>query len=97
MAAYMIVHSHLRNRDWIEEYIKYVPAMIERHGGEYVAVGQDVKTLEGRDDRLDAVSVFKFPSLEAINNFSDSEEYRPFKELRQQSSDVVILAFESSI
>jgi uncharacterized protein (DUF1330 family) len=95
MAAYMIVQSHLRNRDWIENYLKHVPAMIKRHGGVYVTVGQDVKVLEGTADRPDAVSIFKFPSLEAIDNFRNSEEYRPFRELRQQWSDAVILAFES--
>lgn len=97
MAAYMIVQSKLLGRDWIEKYLQHVPAMIERHGGEYVAVGQDVKVIEGNVDRPDAVSIFKFPSLEAIETFMNSESYQPFLELRRQWSEAVMLAFESSM
>jgi uncharacterized protein (DUF1330 family) len=93
----MVALTDIRNSDWIEAYRAVAPAIIERHGGEYLAVGTAPELLEGPGDAPSAVTMFRFPTLEAIRAFLDSEDYRPLKELRLTGSSSRILAFESMI
>jgi len=96
MAGYMLVLSDLdADRSWIADYIADVPRMIAAHGGEYVAVGNDVAVLEGTIACPDAVTLFKFPSVARIREFMDSDEYQPFKKMRQKWSTANILVFET--
>lgn len=97
MAGYMITLTKMNYTSWIEAYRAAVAPMIARHGGEYLAVGLQPEILEGTIAPLDGVVVFRFPSLEAVRSFINSEEYRPWRELRQGNSDATLLAFESTI
>lgn len=97
MAAYMIALTDLADTGWIEEYRSAVPAMIARHGGEYVANGLSPELIEGAMPVPDAVTMFRFPSVAAIKAFLASEEYRPYKALRDTGAAARILVFESDI
>ncbi len=97
MAAYMIALTDMHDPSWIEEYVAAVPAIIAEYGGEYVANGMGPQLLEGAMDLPDSVTVFRFPSLDAIHAFLESEEYQPYIELRKSGSTISILAFESTI
>jgi uncharacterized protein (DUF1330 family) len=97
MAAYMIAMIEIHDSSWMEEYRRDVPAMIARHGGEYVAIGQAPEVIEGVVPGMDAATVFRFPDLATIKAFLDSDEYRPFREMRMKASDARIIAFESEI
>jgi|GEM_PF-3298247 uncharacterized protein (DUF1330 family) len=70
---------------------------MERYGGEYVAIGQASEVVEGGMSPPSAVTLFRFPNVEAIKSFLGSEGYRPFKEMRAVASQAQILAFESTI
>ena len=97
MAAYMVALTDTYDPGWIEEYLAAVPAIFARYGGEYIANGGAPELLEGIMDVPDTVTVSRFPSLEAIRAFMQSEEYRPYAELRKSGSTFRILAFESNL
>ena len=63
MAAYIIVQIEVTDPETFETYRQQVPAIIERHGGEYLVRGGAMEVLEG-DWPLPRVVVLKFPSMD---------------------------------
>lgn len=95
MPAHMVTVIYCDDYSWIEEYSKHVPAMIEKHGGSYTIVSNGkVDVVEGDWSQPSGVAVFTFPSKQAILEFLNSEEYKPFLELRNRHSRNNILMFD---
>ena len=82
MSAYMIVNIEVHDPSAYEEYKSKVPAVIRKHGGEYLVRGGPCHVLEGnwRPSRL---VIFRFPDLESVLNLQQDPEYLPLKALRQ--------------
>lgn len=95
MAAYLVVHVHLRDSQWAKDYIANVPAIIRSHGGEYLAVSKALKQFEGDGPAPDQVAIFTFPSLDAIDRFMNCAEYKPWKDLRLSQSSATIVGFDA--
>jgi uncharacterized protein (DUF1330 family) len=95
MAAYLVVHVYLRDSQWVEGYVANVPAIIRSYGGEYLAVSKELKQFEGNGPMPDQVAIFTFPSLDAIDRFVNSAEYKPWKDARLAESSATIVGFEA--
>jgi uncharacterized protein (DUF1330 family) len=95
MAAFLVVHVYLRDTQWVEGYVANVPAMIRSYGGEYFAVSNEIRQFEGEGPQPDQVVIFSFPSLEAIDKFINSPEYKPWKDARLEQSSAIIVGFET--
>ena len=95
MAAYMIVLLNNRNTEWLEEYVKQVPSIFRKYGGEYVGVSSSVKKLEGNVPAPHQIAIFSFPSTKEIERFMACDAYKPFKEIRRQNSEAEIFMFDS--
>jgi len=85
MAAYVIVQIEVTDPETFETYRQQVPAIIERHGGEYLVRGGAMEVLEG-DWPLPRVVVLKFPSMDQAKAWHASAEYEGPKALRQSAS-----------
>ena len=85
MAAYIIVQIEVTDPETFETYRQQVPAIIERHGGEYLVRGGAMEVLEG-DWPLPRVVVLKFPSMDQAKAWHASAEYEGPKALRQSAS-----------
>ena len=85
MAAYIIVQIEVTDPETFETYRQQVPAIIERHGGEYLVRGGAMEVLEG-DWPLPRVVVLKFPSMDQAKAWHASAEYKGPKALRQSAS-----------
>ena len=92
MTAYMIVNLDVYDPEGMAEYRDKVPALIAKHGGEYIVRGGEFEVLEGnwRPSRL---VIFRFPDRAAIHNFFDDPDYADLKALRHRTaySEVVIV------
>ena len=90
MPAYPIVDVDLRDSAAYEAYKRDVPALIARHGGEYLVRGGEHEVLEG-DWRPHRLVLFRFPDRAAIRAFMADPDYAPLKALRQRiaSTDAV--------
>ncbi len=90
MPAYLIVDVDLRDSAAYEAYKRDVPALIARHGGEYLVRGGEHEVLEG-DWRPHRLVLFRFPDRAAIRAFMADPDYAPLKALRQRiaSTDAV--------
>lgn len=95
MPAYLIidleVHDPSAYRD--SGYGAAVSGLIAARGGRYLAAGGTHVVLEG-DWRPNRLGIVEFPTMQALRDFTDSEEYRPWRELRQTMVDSTVVAVE---
>jgi len=82
MPIYLILDNTIHDPAKYEEYKRAVPALVARHGGEYLARGGRFEVLAGNWDPKRIV-IFKWPSREAVNAFMTDPEYQPWKKLRE--------------
>jgi uncharacterized protein (DUF1330 family) len=89
----MIVDLDVHDADGFQEYRKHVPALIEKHGGEYIVRGGEFEVLEGSwlPHRLVLV---RFPDRQAIRAFLDDPEYAELKMLRHRTCDSILVAVD---
>ena len=65
MVAYMLVDVDVRDAEQYAKYRDEVPALIAKHGGEYLVRGGDFDVVEG-DWQPHRLVLFRFPSRQAI-------------------------------
>ncbi|WP_269078225.1 DUF1330 domain-containing protein [Sphingobium lactosutens] len=73
------------------EYRKAVKPLMEKFGAKPIIRGAKIDLLEGQGaDR--PISLFEFPSMQALHDFWESPEYAAIKPLRAGSADIDIWA-----
>lgn len=93
MTAYMIVDVDIADLPRYEDYKQKVPALIARHGGEYLVRGGAHEVIEG-DWTPTRMVLFRFPSRAAIHAFFADPDYKPLAALRHEIAKSRILAVD---
>jgi uncharacterized protein (DUF1330 family) len=93
MTAYMIVDVDIADLPRYEGYKQKVPALIARHGGEYLVRGGAHEVIEG-DWQPTRMVLFRFPSRAAIRAFFADPEYQPLAALRHEIAKSRIIAVD---
>ena len=95
MAAYLIIDLDVHEAEEYRAsgYGQAVSALVERHGGRYLAAGGPHTVLEG-DWEPTRLGIIEFPSMEALRAFSDSEAYEPWKSIRQRLVHSTVVTLE---
>jgi uncharacterized protein (DUF1330 family) len=93
MTAYLIVDIAIKDPARYEDYKRAVPALIARHGGEYLVRGGEFEVLEG-DWRPTRLVLFRFPDRTSIRAFFADPDYRPWAELRHAIADSSLVAVD---
>jgi uncharacterized protein (DUF1330 family) len=93
MPAYVIVNLELLDAQRYDHYVKAVPALVSKHGGEYLVRGGSVEVIEGnwRPSRL---VLLRFPDRQAVRALFDDPEYAPLKALRHEVAKTSIVAVD---
>ena len=81
----------------IEEYKKYmekVKPMIESYGGEYLVRGGEIDTLETNLWKPTRMVLVKFSSKKIAMEWYNSDEYKPYKDIRLENANSNILVIE---
>ncbi len=94
MAVYVTGQVTVTDPSWIEDYIPKVQAMVEAHGGRYLARNTEIEKLEGPGEAPSVAVILEFPSMEQVKQWYDSAEYAPFKLARQAGSTGTLLLME---
>ena len=84
--AYILVDSQISDPERFKAYMAAAPAAVAAHGGEYLARGGRLATLEG-DWQPTRITLLRFPSFEAAQAFYGAESYRAARVLRAGSTD----------
>ena len=93
MAVFVIVNIDIKDLPAYEAYKAGVPAMVRKHGGEYLARGGATEVLEG-DWKPSRVALLKFPDLAAVKAFLGDPEYESLKSLRHRIAHTQMVAVE---
>ena len=95
MAAYMIVHAYIHDREkFVAGYAPAAAKIAAQYGGEYIVRAPGAETLEGKLDSGSAVVVSKWSNKQAILDFWNSPEYAAAKKLREGVCDCEITIVE---
>jgi uncharacterized protein (DUF1330 family) len=89
----MILDLEVHDPVGFQEYRTRVPAIIAKHGGEYLVRGGEFEVIEGawRPRRL---VLFRFPDRRAIRAFFADPEYAELNALRHRTCDSTIVAVD---
>jgi uncharacterized protein (DUF1330 family) len=79
---YFVAEMRVTDRAWVAEYVQAVTPMVERYGGRYLSRTSRVEKVEGEREPLGIVLLIEWPSRKAAMVFYESDEYRPYREMR---------------
>ena len=80
--AYIMVQMKAKNLDELaKRYAQFAIPILHKHGGQMIAGTPEPKVKEG-DWNGNWAAVLQFPSMEAAEGWYNSEEYKPYKQLR---------------
>jgi uncharacterized protein (DUF1330 family) len=82
LKIYTIAELDVTDPAWVQDYLKNVTPMVERHGGRYLARTAKAERIEGTRPLPQVFLIVEWPSREAVDAFYESEEYRPYRERR---------------
>ncbi len=94
MPAFLIADIDVKDPDIYANYRTANPDIVNKFGGRYVALGGDIKVLEG-DWQPHRTVIIEFPDMDAIAAFYDSPEYTELRKIRWQSADSRLVAIET--
>ncbi|MCP4595334.1 DUF1330 domain-containing protein [Neptuniibacter sp.] len=94
--AYCIVNIvKIHHPEKFKEYvIGHVPT-VDQYGGKFLVKGDLGEVLEGEWPN-NLMVLHEFPSIEQFKRWYESEEYKPWKELRQSCADVNVILTEGA-
>ena len=93
MSALMIARITVKDPALFQDYLAKSKQLASGYGAELVyrgKVGSDL-TGEARDHEL--VVIAKFPSLQSIDDWYGSEEYRPLMALRDEGTEMRMTSY----
>ena len=93
MTAYMLVDLDVHDPEGFEKYKTEVPALIAKHGGEYIVRGGEFDVIEG-DWQPNRLVFFRFPNRQAIHDLFDDPEYAELKALRHRTANSIVVAVD---
>ena len=95
MSAYIVVFVKIHDRErFINEYGIPTAKLVEQFGGEYLARGPGVETLEGGLFDGDSAVISRWPDKDALKAFWYSAAYAKLKAVRQSLADAHVMIVE---
>jgi uncharacterized protein (DUF1330 family) len=94
MPAYMISHVTITNQEKFQSYLAETRAVASKYGARPVAMGNQPKMLNGDRDGHQMVVVAEFESMEQLDTWHNSAEYKALEPLRDAGSIQHMVAYE---
>ncbi len=86
MSVYSISSITVRDWDTYQQYMKRASEIIAMYGGKYLVRGGEILA-DSTSWHLKRVVILEFPTIERMNAFRDSDEYKPVAELRHKAAN----------
>ena len=93
-AVYMIGDVDIKNIEEYKNYMEKVKPMIETYGGKYLIRGGEIDALETNLWKPNRMVLVKFPNKEIAMEWYNSDEYKPYKNIRLDNAISNILMVE---
>ena len=94
MPAFLIADVDVHDTESYAAYRDANPAVVNKFGGRYIALGGDTKVLEG-DWQPRRTIIIEFPDMGALTAFYESEDYAKLRPIRWASADSRLVASSS--
>ena len=94
MSALMIANINIKDQAKFEEYIAKTRNLAALYGAELVYRGKTGRVLAGGENDHGLVIIVKFPSLDKINEWFDSDDYQALVPLRQAGAEMKMTAYQ---
>jgi uncharacterized protein (DUF1330 family) len=100
MSAYVVlIMNKVNSLEWLAAYMENVPPLVQRHGGEYIAMsngfkGEHIVCVDGAEPVPDAIGLLRFPSVTHVTDFFADPAYQPYRAMRVAATQGVAFAFE---
>jgi len=94
MAAYMVSQVTVTDKDKFGSYLAGTRSVGAKYGGKPIAVGAQPKMLNGKNDGHQMVFVIEFESMEKLDSWHNSDEYKALISLRDEGSEQRMVAYE---
>jgi len=88
----MIARITVKDPEKFQDYLAKTQRIAAPYGAELLLRGKVDRALNGSDDHAITV-VVKFPSIEKINEWYDSDAYQPLKALRDEGADMQMTSY----
>ncbi len=92
--AYIIGNITVIDQDKWAEYRSKVPATLTPWEGELVFRGKQLQVLGGNYQHTDCV-VIRFPNMDALNNWFNSDAYQALIPIREQAAKMDLISYQS--
>ncbi|MGI9452448.1 MAG: DUF1330 domain-containing protein [Geminicoccaceae bacterium] len=89
----MIARITVKDPEKFKQYLAKTQQVAASYGAELLYRGKVDRALNGSDDHALAV-IAKFPSVEKLNAWYDSDAYQPLKALRDAGTDMQMTSYE---
>ena len=93
MAAYVIVDSVITDQAVFDDFLEQVPAVVEAHGGKYLARGGAIEIVQG-DWTPNRIAIVEFESVELARGWQDSPDYAELRAMLNRSSNTSVIITE---
>jgi uncharacterized protein (DUF1330 family) len=90
MPVYVVVDIEVKDDAVFAQYRDAVPAIVRRHGGEYLVRGGRTEIIEG-DWQPGRIVLFRFPDHASVHAFFNDPDYLPLRAMRQRASSADIV------
>ena len=91
---YLMGDVDIHDMDEYKIYMENTKLIIESYGGEYLVRGGDIDVKDTQLWRPTRVVLVRFPDKESADRFYQSDEYKPFREIRHKNADSTIFLVE---
>lgn len=90
MSAYLIVDITIHDPDRYQDYVRQVPALIEKYQGNYLVRGGELEVKEGNWHPQRFI-ILEFPGRQQANAFLEDPEYQPVAAIRHASATTNVI------
>ena len=94
MPAYMISQVTVTDQEKFQSYLAQTQPIAAKFGAKPIALGAKPKMLNGASDGHQMVFVIEFPTMERLEAWHHSDEYKAIVALREEGSHQHMVAYE---
>lgn len=95
MAVYAVIDVTVKNQEKLKEYVVGHLPTIDQHGGKILCRGFDPAVVTG-NWVPQLLVIHEWPSREHFQTWYDSDEYHPWKEMREEACDMNLVLVGSA-
>ena len=94
MSAYMVSQVTVTDKEKFQSYLAGTRIVSAKFGAKPVAIGAHPKILNGENDGHQMLFVIEFESMERLDAWHNSDDYKALVSLRDEGSDQRMMAYE---